>query len=134
MEQQAATEEKKDTAYAFPKRLTPPQPSFVKERDDLADNWLKHQVPAMEKLPEVPISNEVSKVEKGPEQLDLFDGKLLEPKARSMHKLIGQLFDTYWLVEFNEQLFIIDQHAAHEKVLYEKPWEHLRRWNLFPSW
>ncbi len=37
-----------------------------------------------------------------------------------MHKLIGQLFDTYWLVEFNEQLFIIDQHAAHEKVLYEK--------------
>ena len=48
-----------------------------------------------------------------PEQLDLFDGKLL-------HKLIGQVFDTYWLVEFNEQLYIIDQHAAHEKVLYEK--------------
>ncbi|WP_313580515.1 DNA mismatch repair endonuclease MutL [Lacrimispora sp.] len=121
MEQQAATEEKKDTAaYAFPKRLTPPQPSFVKERDDLADNWLKPQAPAMEKLPEAPSSNEVPKREKGPEQLDLFDGKLLEPKARSMHKLIGQLFDTYWLVEFNEQLFIIDQHAAHEKVLYEK--------------
>ncbi|MFV0241631.1 MAG: DNA mismatch repair endonuclease MutL [Lacrimispora sphenoides] len=120
MEQQAATEEKKDTAYAFPKRLTPPQPSFVKERDDLADNWLKPQPPAMEKLPEAPSSNEVPKGEKGPEQLDLFDGKLLEPKARSMHKLIGQLFDTYWLVEFNEQLFIIDQHAAHEKVLYEK--------------
>ncbi|MDR7812471.1 DNA mismatch repair endonuclease MutL [Lacrimispora sp.] len=120
MEQQAATEEKKDTAYAFPKRLTPPQPSFVKERDDLADNWLKPQAPAMEKLPEAPSSNEVPKGEKGLEQLDLFDGKLLEPKARSMHKLIGQLFDTYWLVEFNEQLFIIDQHAAHEKVLYEK--------------
>ncbi|SEU30686.1 DNA mismatch repair protein MutL [Lacrimispora sphenoides] len=120
MEQQAATEEKKDTAYAFPKRLTSPQPSFVKERDDLADNWLKSQAPAIEKLPEAPSSNEVPKGEKGPEQLDLFDGKLLEPKARSMHKLIGQLFDTYWLVEFNEQLFIIDQHAAHEKVLYEK--------------
>ena len=55
-----------------------------------------------------------------PEQLDLFDGKLLEPKSRLMHKLIGQVFDTYWLVEFNEQLYIIDQHAAHEKVLYEK--------------
>lgn len=46
--------------------------------------------------------------------------KLLEPKSRLMHKLIGQVFDTYWLVEFNEQLYIIDQHAAHEKVLYEK--------------
>ena len=55
-----------------------------------------------------------------PEQLDLFDGQLLEPKSRLMHKLIGQVFDTYWLVEFNEQLYIIDQHAAHEKVLYEK--------------
>ncbi len=54
------------------------------------------------------------------EQLDLFQEKLLEPKARSRHKLIGQLFATYWMVEFNEQLYIIDQHAAHEKVLYEK--------------
>lgn len=55
-----------------------------------------------------------------PEQLELFAEKLLEPKARSRHRLIGQLFDTYWLVEFQEQLYIIDQHAAHEKVLYEK--------------
>uniref|UniRef100_UPI003D7EBB2D DNA mismatch repair endonuclease MutL n=1 Tax=Brotaphodocola sp. TaxID=3073577 RepID=UPI003D7EBB2D len=54
------------------------------------------------------------------EQIELFDGKLLEPKSRSRHKLIGQLFDTYWLVEFQDQLYIIDQHAAHEKVLYEK--------------
>lgn len=54
-----------------------------------------------------------------PEQLDLFDGKLLDPRARLKHKLIGQLFDTYWMVEYSEQLFIIDQHAAHEKVLYE---------------
>lgn len=55
-----------------------------------------------------------------PRQMDLFEEKLLEPKARSRHKLIGQLFDTYWMVEFQEQLYIIDQHAAHEKVLYEK--------------
>lgn len=52
--------------------------------------------------------------------MELFSEKLLEPKARSRHKLIGQLFDTYWLVEFGDQLYIIDQHAAHEKVLYEK--------------
>lgn len=59
-------------------------------------------------------------------QLDLFDEKLLEPKNRIKHKLIGQLFDTYWLVEFHEQLFIIDQHAAHEKVLYEKTMKSLK--------
>lgn len=35
-------------------------------------------------------------------------------------KIIGQLFDTYWLVEYNDRLFIVDQHAAHEKVMYEK--------------
>ena len=61
-----------------------------------------------------------------PEQLDLFDGKLLEPKTRSRHKLIGQLFETYWLVEFNDQLYIIDQHAAHEKVLFEKTMKSLK--------
>jgi DNA mismatch repair protein MutL len=61
-----------------------------------------------------------------PQQLDLFEEKLLEPKNRIRHKLIGQLFDTYWLVEFNEHLYIIDQHAAHEKVLYEKTMQTLK--------
>lgn len=60
------------------------------------------------------------------QQMDLFEEKLLEPAARIRHKLIGQLFDTYWMVEFNEQLYIIDQHAAHEKVLYEKTMETLK--------
>ncbi len=61
-----------------------------------------------------------------PEQMELFDGKLLEPSARHRHKLIGQLFETYWLVEYRDQLFIIDQHAAHEKVLYEKTMKALK--------
>lgn len=62
------------------------------------------------------------------QQMDLFGAgaKLLEPKARTRHKLIGQLFKTYWLVEFDEQLFVIDQHAAHEKVLYERTMSSLR--------
>lgn len=55
-----------------------------------------------------------------PEQLTLFEKELLTPEARIQHHIIGQLFDTYWLVEFDDKLFIIDQHAAHEKVLYEK--------------
>ncbi len=60
------------------------------------------------------------------EQLNLFGEKLLEPSSRLRHKLIGQLFDTYWLVEFDNQLFIIDQHAAHEKVLYERTMKSLK--------
>lgn len=55
-----------------------------------------------------------------PEQLNLFDTKLLDKKSVKEHKIIGQLFDTYWLVEFRDSLFIIDQHAAHEKVLFER--------------
>lgn len=57
---------------------------------------------------------------KKPEQLSLFEEKLLTPEAVKQHRIIGQLFDTYWLIEFQEQLYIIDQHAAHERVLYEK--------------
>lgn len=55
-----------------------------------------------------------------PKQLELFEEKLLAPESRSRHKLIGQLFDTYWLVEFENNFYIIDQHAAHEKVYYER--------------
>ncbi|MDO4518938.1 MAG: DNA mismatch repair endonuclease MutL [Eubacteriales bacterium] len=53
-------------------------------------------------------------------QLELFEEKLLDPKSRSRHQLIGQLFDTYWLVQFENNFYIIDQHAAHEKVNYER--------------
>ena len=120
IEQQAAAVEKMEPASPFPKRLTPPQPAIVKEKDELSDNWLKPQAQTFDRPQAAPSEPQVPKQEEKPEQLDLFDGKLLAPKARSMHKLMGQLFDTYWLVEFNEQLYIIDQHAAHEKVLYEK--------------
>lgn len=63
---------------------------------------------------------EVKKATEKPEQLNLFEEKLLSKESVVEHKIIGQLFDTYWLVEFHDQLYIIDQHAAHERVLYEK--------------
>lgn len=49
-----------------------------------------------------------------PEQLSFFT-----PDELKEHRIIGQVFKTYWLVEFDDRLYIIDQHAAHEKVLYE---------------
>lgn len=47
-------------------------------------------------------------------------GSFFKEEEMAKQKIIGQLFDTYWLVEYNDRLFIVDQHAAHEKVMYEK--------------
>lgn len=55
-----------------------------------------------------------------PKQLNLFEEKLLDKQSVKEHRIIGQLFETYWLIEFQNSLYIIDQHAAHERVLYEK--------------
>lgn len=67
-----------------------------------------------------PKQKEQPVMESKPQQLELFEKKLLAEESLKEHKIIGQLFETYWLVEFDEKLFIIDQHAAHEKVLYER--------------
>ena len=54
------------------------------------------------------------------DQISLFESGFMTEEARSKHRLIGQLFKTYWLIEYENNLFIMDQHAAHEKVMYEK--------------
>ena len=54
------------------------------------------------------------------EQLTLFDEKLLDEASVPDYKIIGQVFDTYWIVQFHDSMYIIDQHAAHERVLYER--------------
>lgn len=69
-------------------------------------------------IPEKPVSD--IKPTSVVEQLELFDDKLLSKEARARHRIIGQLFDTYWLVEYDNKFYIIDQHAAHEKVMYER--------------
>ena len=53
-------------------------------------------------------------------QKDLFEEKIITPQNRHDFRLVGQVFDTYWIVEFKGRMFMIDQHAAHEKVMYEK--------------
>lgn len=60
-----------------------------------------------------------------PKQLNLFENKLLDESSRNKYRIIGQLFETYWLIEFEDKFYIMDQHAAHEKILYEKTMERL---------
>lgn len=55
-----------------------------------------------------------------PVQMDFFEEKMLSGENRKEYKILGQIFDTYWLLAFRDKLFIIDQHAAHEKVKYER--------------
>lgn len=44
----------------------------------------------------------------------------LSEKSRPFYRIIGQVFDTYWMFEYDGKLYILDQHAAHEKVNYER--------------
>lgn len=65
-----------------------------------------------------------------PEQMELFDGRMLSEKAREQYEIIGQLFETYWLISYQYKLLIVDQHAAHEKVKYERLMRRFREKNI----
>ena len=64
------------------------------------------------------------------EQMNLFEEKILTMENRSRFRIIGQVFDTYWLMEFEDKLMMIDQHAAHEKVNYERLIKRYREKNV----
>ena len=53
-------------------------------------------------------------------QMELFEDHILDEDKRSSYRIIGQVFDTYWIVQYKDKMFMIDQHAAHEKVNYER--------------
>ena len=111
-----------------------PQKEPVKPQDKNLEYFMEQMRKRVEeryKAPEQPVTAPEAPAPdeqppQKPEQLDLFDGKLLSKEAAVHHVIIGQLFDTYWLVQFGEKLYIIDQHAAHEKVLYERLMKDLR--------
>ena len=73
-----------------------------------------------ELIRETPVYETKPVTEEKAEQLNLFEEHLLKREMKAEYKLIGQVFETYWLVEFENSLYIIDQHAAHERVLYER--------------
>lgn len=107
------------------------QANTTVSESEQADKKISESKPSDKRVPEVnpsdkkmPDMGQVDAVipvqPKDVQQMELFDGRLLDERSRVKHRLIGQVFDTYWMVEYDGKLFIIDQHAAHEKVLYER--------------
>ena len=100
------------------------QPVFSETKQEIAEQktaeYLKTAVDSEGNRKQIEQNKNVISEEIRPQQLELFEEKLLAPESRSRHQLIGQIFDTYWLVQFEDKFFIIDQHAAHEKVYYER--------------
>ena len=106
-------------------RETPEYNSIVEKVDELqiskSDSVSKTNSEENIEVDEYNTKDEMEQLaEKKAEQISLFEEKLISEEARSKHRIIGQLFNTYWIVEYEEKMFMIDQHAAHEKVLYEK--------------
>ncbi len=100
-----------------------PEPFEVKRQNEevqnerVVENPIQEQTPGIFKEPSVYDRPRVEQVQITKAEQTAF---LLDEKNSPQHKIIGQVFSTYWLVEFEDKLYIIDQHAAHEKVLYER--------------
>lgn len=78
-----------------------------------------------EKHKTVPVSKKdilspIPEKQKEEVQLSLFDDKLLDEASVPDYQIVGQVFDTYWIVQLHDSMYIIDQHAAHERILYEQ--------------
>lgn len=105
-----------ETPIIEPKQVKEPVAFVPKQNTD--DN----NIMSTSKTAETPsVVEDVQKEEtpKG-EQMTFVSAGFMTEEARPKHRLIGQLFKTYWLIEYEKKLFIMDQHAAHEKVMYEK--------------
>ncbi len=71
-------------------------------------------------VPHIERTNEVRYNVHDPVQESFFDKGILSEQAQKEVKIIGQVFDTYWILQYDNAMYMVDQHAAHEKVLYER--------------
>lgn len=71
-------------------------------------------------VPNTEHTNEVKYNVHNPVQESFFDNGILSEQAQKEVKIIGQVFDTYWILQYDSAMYMVDQHAAHEKVLYER--------------
>ena len=93
---------------------------FFTETSELEETTEKFQVAEDTPYNVSEQEDNTSNIVENTSQLNLFEEKLLKEGNRSAFRIIGQVFETYWLIEFENKLLMIDQHAAHEKVNYER--------------
>ncbi|MBQ4283663.1 MAG: hypothetical protein IJB96_07045, partial [Lachnospira sp.] len=100
----AVKEEVKTEVKPVQARL--PEPFEIKRSEELIKEDLKEY--------------EVKKQEAA-KQMSIFEDPLIQAgNTEENYRIIGQLFETYWLFEYKDKFYMMDQHAAHEKILYEK--------------
>lgn len=114
--------EKKEKPTIFKKEITKaPEPFELKRRQETAPLPFPSIVREEEAIPPtLPEAIKSAVPTKPPVQMNLFEERLLSREAVKEHRIIGQLFKTYWIIEYKDKMFLIDQHAAHEKVLFER--------------
>lgn len=95
-----------------------PEP-FEKDRLEKIKSMVTAQI-----RQDTPYEKKFAEVNRGGEKYEQIS--FLQKEAIKEHKIIGQVFDTYWIVEYDKNMYIIDQHAAHEKVLFEKTMKRLK--------
>ncbi len=66
-----------------------------------------------------------------PRQMELFEEKDIRALSIENLRIVGQVFDTYWIVSMGDKIYYVDQHAAHEKVMYERLMKHYREKQVF---
>ncbi|MCM1158937.1 MAG: DNA mismatch repair endonuclease MutL [Bacteroidales bacterium] len=138
--QQAAVSEKAAVRREIPKKEETVSQAPAKPSSDEQNKTLKPVSPPaaqekrltdapeskipVSKIPEseMPVSKiPAAEIPASPDvQLSFPVERFISKEARKRHRLIGQVFKTYWLIEYDEKLYVVDQHAAHEKVMFER--------------
>ncbi len=101
-----------------PKPVKTPEP-FERDRLEKIKQSITAQIHS-----DTPYEKKFAEKNRGGEKYEQIS--FLNKEAVKEHKIIGQIFDTYWIVEYDKNMYIIDQHAAHEKVLFEKTMARLK--------
>lgn len=132
------TESINDNPKCNPETIEPGNNNTESEDDFFEDTRMKNKIlNLMQKKEQTNIHANIIKekehilVEK-PRQLSLFpeENRVLSAEARSKYEIIGQVFDTYWIICYKDAIYFLDQHAAHEKVNYERLMKQYREGNV----
>lgn len=119
-------------------QMTAPEPFEERRLEGIKSILLQQDTPTYGEHTKRPATDEISdkmeetqySEEEALGQMNLFDSRILSKETRPQFEILGQLFETYWLIAYEDKLLIVDQHAAHEKVKYERLIKRFRDKNI----